>query len=237
MIKFLLARSSAKQKGSRFPAPFLLRAGAEGTQRQRHCTNATPIFFPEKENGRRPSKRKAFPIASEQLEELQCLPIALPIARQSRVGCCYTIWLASTTRCRSASPVEVRGNLRLPRHYSMRRAPAMPHSASSLPPSKRHSRLTIVRRSCKRSRIAGIHGEAMYTALTLRSACSHSSCKLPMCGVKGQGPLPFSGGSKGGILFGKRIPPLFAPAACRRHLTFPFKGRKRRKAPCMNTFM
>ena len=37
-----------------------------------------PIFFPEKENGRRPSKRKAFPIASEQLEELQCLPIALP---------------------------------------------------------------------------------------------------------------------------------------------------------------
>jgi hypothetical protein len=75
--------------------------------------------------------------------------------------------------------------------------------------------------------MVGIHGEAMYTALTLRSACSHSSCKLPMCGVKGQGPLPFSGGSKGGILFGKRIPPLFAPAACRRHLTFPFKGRKR----------
>ena len=37
-----------------------------------------------------PPKRKAFPIASEQLEELQCLPIALPIARQSRVGCCYT---------------------------------------------------------------------------------------------------------------------------------------------------
>ena len=45
-----------------------------------------PIFFPEKENGRRPSKRKAFPIASEQLEELQCLPIALPIARRCRVS-------------------------------------------------------------------------------------------------------------------------------------------------------
>ena len=29
-------------------------------------------------------------------------------------------------------------------------------------------------------------------------------------GVKGQSPSPFSGGSKGGILFGKRIPPLFA---------------------------
>ena len=40
----------------------------------------------------------------------------------------------------------------------------MPHSARSLPPRKRHSRLTAVRRGCKRSRIAGIHGEAMYTA-------------------------------------------------------------------------
>ena len=35
--------------------------------------DATSIFFPEKENGRRPSKRKAFPIASEQLEELHTL--------------------------------------------------------------------------------------------------------------------------------------------------------------------
>ena len=32
-------------------------------------------------------------IASEQLEELQCLPIALPIARRSLVGLCYTICL------------------------------------------------------------------------------------------------------------------------------------------------
>ena len=48
----------------------------------------------------------------------------------------------------------------------------MPHSAGSLPPSKRHTRLTVVRRGCELSRIAGIHGEAMYTAPTLRSACS-----------------------------------------------------------------
>ena len=84
----------------------------------------------------------------------------------------------------------------------------MPHSAGSLPPSKRHSRLTIVRRGCKRSRLAGIHGEAMYTALTLRSACSYSSCKLPMSGVEGCSPRPFSWGCKGDILFlGKRISP------------------------------
>ena len=32
-----------------------------------------PIFFPEKENGRRPSKRKAFYIGSLDLEELHAL--------------------------------------------------------------------------------------------------------------------------------------------------------------------
>ena len=71
-------------------------------------------------------QEKEIRIASEQLEELQCLPIALPIARRSRVGLCYTTWLAPTSRCRSAHLIEVRSNLRLPRHYSMRRAPAMP---------------------------------------------------------------------------------------------------------------
>ena len=68
----------------------LFRTGAKGFAA--HVPrDATPIFFPEKENGRRPSKRKAFYIASEQLEELQCLPIALPIARRCRVWSCYTI--------------------------------------------------------------------------------------------------------------------------------------------------
>ena len=55
----------------------LFRTGAKGFAA--HVPrDATPIFFPKKENGRRPSKRKAFPIASEQLEELQCLPMLLP---------------------------------------------------------------------------------------------------------------------------------------------------------------
>ena len=111
--------------------------------------------------------------------------------------------------CRSAHLVEVRSNLRLPRHYSMRRAKQCRYFARSLPPSKRHSRLTIVRRSCKRSRIAGIHGEAMYTAPTLRSACSYSSCKLPMLGVEGGSPRPFSWGCKGDILFREREYPPF----------------------------
>ena len=48
----------------------LFRTGAKGVaafmprgSSAKRCTNATPIFFPEKENGRRPSKRKAFTLA------------------------------------------------------------------------------------------------------------------------------------------------------------------------------
>ena len=111
--------------------------------------------------------------------------------------------------CRSAHLVEVRSNLRLPRHYSMRRAKQCRYFARSLPPDKRHSRLTIVRRGCNRCRIAGIHGEAMYTAPTLRSACSHSSCNPAMLGVEGDSPRPFSWGCKGDILFREREYPPF----------------------------
>ena len=111
--------------------------------------------------------------------------------------------------CRSACLVEVQTNFRLPEHSTMRRAPAMPHSARSLPPDKRHSRLTIVRRGCNRCRIAGIHGAAMYTAPTLRSACSHSSCNPSMLGVEGGSPRPFSWGCKGDILFREREYPPF----------------------------
>ena len=101
--------------------------------------------------------------------------------------------------CRSAHLVEVQPNFRLPPVPTMRRASAMPHSARSLPPSKRHSRLTIVRRGCNRCRIAGIHGEAMYTApdCAARAALQATS---PQC--------EFSlGGCKGGVsLFQKEIP-------------------------------
>ena len=113
--------------------------------------------------------------------------------------------------CRSAHLVEVRSNFRLPPVSTMRRAPAMPHLVSSLPPFYRHSRLTTVRRGCWMCRIAGIHGEAMYTAPTLRSACSHSSLNLAMSGVEGPSPRPFSWGCKGDILFlRKRISPFAA---------------------------
>ena len=113
--------------------------------------------------------------------------------------------------CRSAHLVEVLTNFRLPRHCSMRRAQQCRYFARSLPLRKRHSRLAIVRRGCKRSRLAGIHGEAMYTAPTLRSACSPSSYRLPMCGVKGQGPLRSLGGPRGPFSHVREWPPFPYP--------------------------
>ena len=83
----------------------------------------------------------------------------------------------------------------------------MPHSVISLPPSYRHTRLTVVRRGCEWYRIVGVHGEAMYTALTLRSACSHSSCKPAMCGVKGQSPSRSLGGPRGPFSHVREWPP------------------------------
>ena len=146
---------------------FLFRTGANVNAAQ-VPRDATPIFFPEKENGRRPSKRKAFPIASEQLEELQCLPMLLPargvaafrtairFASAPIIRCCAAVGGSAALRmrhtpcgCRSAHLVEVRSNSRLPPVSTMRRAQQCRYFARSLPPSKRHSRLTIVRRGCK----------------------------------------------------------------------------------------
>ena len=225
--------------------------------------DATPIFFPEKENGRRPSKRKAFPIASEQLEELQCLPIVTCCARRSSVSiarrfasapiirCCAAVGGSDALRmrhtpcgCRSAHLVEVRSNSRLPPVSTMRRAQQCRYFAGSLPPSKRHSRLTIVRRGCKRSRIAGIHGEAMYTALTLRSACSHSSYKLSMSGVEGPSPRLSLGDSKG-VFSSEREYPLWCrgahaappPALARENQGTPLeKGVKKTRHNCGRSF-
>ena len=89
-------------------------------------------------------KRKVC-IASEQLEELQRLPMLLParggaafeaairFASAPTTRCCAAVGGSAALRmrhtpcgCRSAHLVEVRSNHRLPEHSSMRRAPAMP---------------------------------------------------------------------------------------------------------------
>ena len=173
-------------------------------------------------------------IASVQLEELRRLPIATCCARRSRVERCYTICLCSyypllrsrwrlcalrmrhtPCGCRSAYLVEVRSNHRLPEHSSMRRAQQCRYFASSLPPSKRHSRLTTVRRGCcqvaTRRDSWRSHVHRTYIAQRVQPF------KLQTANAGGRGalPSPFSGGFKGGILFGKRIPPLVSRRARR----------------------
>ena len=117
--------------------------------------------------------------------------------------------------CRSAHLVEVRSNHRLPEHSSMRRAQQCRYFASSLPPSKRHSRLTTVRRGCcqvaTRRDSWRSHVHRTYIAQRVQPF------KLQTANAGGRGalPSPFSGGFKGGILFGKRIPPLVSRRARR----------------------
>ena len=90
----------------------------------------------------------------------------------------------------------------------------MPHSASSLPPSNRHSRLTIVRRGCDRSRLAGIHGEAMYTAPDSAGCAALQASDRQCRGSRGPPPA-FSWGFKGAILSRERMAPLLrTPARC-----------------------
>ena len=83
----------------------------------------------------------------------------------------------------------------------------MPHSAGSLPPDYRHSRLTAVRRGCKTVTIRRDSWRShVHRTLTAQRV---QLFKLQSGNVGGRGdPSPFSGGFKGGILFGKRISPL-----------------------------
>ena len=55
----------------------LFRTGAKGDAAQ-VPRDATPIFFPEKENGRRPSKRKAFRLAVSILNGLYASGMEVP---------------------------------------------------------------------------------------------------------------------------------------------------------------
>ena len=194
------------------------------------AAGAKGIFSFAKENIPIGTPRERLRLAVSGLNNSDVSEVKVPRARRSRVSiarrfasaptirCCAAVGGSAALRmrhtpfgCRSAHLVEVRSNFRLPPVSTMRRAPAMPHLVSSLPPFYRHSRLTTVRRGCWMCRIAGIHGEAMYTAPTLRSACSHSSLNLAMSGVEGPSPRPFSWGCKGDILFlRKRISPFAA---------------------------
>ena len=156
-------------------------------------------------------KRKAL-IGSLDFERLLCLRNENTCARQSRVStarrfasasiirCCAAVGGSAALRmrhtpcgCRSAHLVEVQTNFLLSPVSTMRRAQQCRYFARSLPPSKRHSRLTIVRRGCKRSRLAGVHGEAMYTAPDSAGCAALRAARLQWRG-QGAEPLAFSWG-------------------------------------------
>ena len=64
---------------------FLFRTGANVNAAQ-VPRDATPIFFPEKENGRRPSKRKAFRLAVSILNGLYASGMEVPARGIAALG-------------------------------------------------------------------------------------------------------------------------------------------------------
>ena len=137
--------------------------------------------------------------------------------------------------CRSAHLVEVRSNSHLPPVSTMRRAKQCRYFARSLPPRKRHSRLTIVRRGCKTVTIRRdswrSHVHRTHTAQRVQSF------KLQTANVGGRGDLPSRslGGSRGIFSHVREYPPFpvqrlrrcFPPAPCgRKKRYFPFRGNE-----------
>ena len=149
---------------------------------------------------------------------------------------------ASIIRCCAACLIEVRSNFRLPRHCSMRRAKQCRYFARSLPPSKRHSCLTIVRRGCWMCRIAGIHGEAMYTAPDSASAAALRDTDCQCAGSRGRAPCVLLGVPRGPFSHVREWPP-YSVQRQRRCLPPPpctVQGQKQRcraaspSHPCEN---
>ena len=143
-----------------------------GLQRQRRCTNQGGIFsFRGKRISPLHPPRERVSIGSLELEHPLCLRSAtacvavlltltaigsaIRLASASIIRCCAAVGGSAALRmrhtpcgCRSAHLVEVQPNFRLPPVPTMRRAQQCRYFARSLPPSYRHSRLTIVRRGC-----------------------------------------------------------------------------------------
>ena len=147
------------------------------------------------------------------------------------IRCCAAVGGSAALRmrhtpcgCRSTYLVEVRSNHRLPEHSSMRRAQQCRYFASSLPPSKRHSRLTTVRRGCFQVATRRDSWRSHVHHTRLRSACSHSSYKLPMPGVEGPSPRLSLGDSKG-VFSLEREYPLLVSRRARRSPSRAYAGK------------
>ena len=118
-----------KRKGRKMPFSYLFprgikwqRKSAAGFSHIVWGTRIRGIFSFSKENIPLTPPRERIFIASEQLEELQCLPIAPLACGRAAFGPAIRFASVSTTRCRSAHLIEVQPNSRLPPVSTMRRA-------------------------------------------------------------------------------------------------------------------
>ena len=160
---------------------------------------------------------------------------------------------ASIIRCRSAHLVEVRSNHRLLPVSTMRRAQQcrIPHAVcrqqTSHAPHGSKARLQDV--TNRRRFMAKPCTPHLITRKGYATSVRQQSCQrlcnaqrvqlfeLQSGNVGGRGvlPSPFSGGSKGGILFGKRIPPLPRVPTAVGQNTAPLGHPKREYSfRCMN---
>ena len=153
------------------------------------------------------------------------------------IRCCAAVGGSAALRmrhtpcgCRSAYLVGVQPNFRLSRHSSMRRAKQCRYFASSLPPSKRHSRLTTVRRGC--CQVATRRDSWRSHVHRTHTAQRVQPFKLQTANAGGRGalPSPFSGDSKG-VFSSEREYPLWCrgahaalPPALTREKVQPFRA-------------
>ena len=156
--------------------------------------------------------------------------VAIRFASAPIIRCCAAVGGSAALRmrhtpcgCRSAHLVEVRSNLRLPRHYSMRRAQQCRYFARSLPPRKHHSRLTTVRRGCCqvatrrdswRSHVHRTHTAQRVQPFKLQTRNG---------GVKGQSPLRSLGGPRGPFSHVREWPPFPYPPRVRGKCSTTYK--------------
>ena len=112
-------------------------------------TRQRGIFSFSKENIPLTPPRERPRLAVQSLNDLCASGMRLPARGVAALGVAIRFASAPIIRCRSAHLVEVQPNFRLPEHSTMRRAKQCRYFARSLPSSKRHTRLTTVRRGCK----------------------------------------------------------------------------------------
>ena len=179
-------------------------------------------------------------IASEQLGEVRCLPIALPCARRSRVSIAIRFASAPTIRCRSAHLVEVQTNLLLP---TMHTVSIMRTAASEAMPLRQaipglieseversYVRVMNRRQSDSEDRSKSNRLDIKQGRHLIRQALQFFELLACNGGGKGQGPLRSLGGPRG-IFSHVREYPLWCrgahaalPPALTREKVQPFRA-------------